>query len=203
SVEPDAARLALRAGLGARARIALVVGRLFPIKGIEPLLDAWELLKPELRDDWTLLFVGDGPLAERLDAASETRRPGEILRLPAVEPAELVDFYAAADLLVLPSLGDVWGIAVNEAMACGLPVVCSPLAGAAADLVIPGETGWLGDPRRIEALAASLREALTCGTRRRLGERARAQVARYRPEDLAEGFRAALRAAALRAGSAG
>ncbi len=201
AIEPNAAHLALRPALGARARIALVVGRLFPVKGIEPLLDAWELLAPELRDDWTLLLVGDGPLAETLDAASQRRRPGEIVRVPAVQPAEVVDFYAAADLLVFPSLGDVWGIAVNEAMACGLPVVCSPLAGAAADLLIPGETGWLGDPREPQALAKSLREALTCGTRRKLGERARAQVARHRPEDLAEGFRAALRAAVLKAGA--
>jgi glycosyltransferase involved in cell wall biosynthesis len=124
------------------------------------------------------------------------------VRVPAVQPSELVDFYAAADLLVFPSLGDVWGIAVNEAMACGLPVLCSPLAGAAADLLIPGETGWLGDPRDPHALAASLREALTCGSRRKLGDRARAHVARYQPEALAEGFRAALRAAAQRAGPA-
>lgn len=203
SIEPDAVRLALQPALGLRGRVALVVGRLFPIKGTEELLEAWELLTPALRDDWTLLFVGDGPLAGRVDAARATRRPGEIVRVTAVQPNDLVEFYSAADLLVFPSLGDVWGIAVNEAMACGLPVVCSPLAGAAADLLTPGETGWLGDPRQPGALASSLREALTCGSRRRLGEQARKRVAEHRPEDLAEGFRAALRAAVLRAGKSG
>ena len=166
----------------------------FPIKGVAPLLEAWDLLSPELRRDWTLLFVGDGPLEAEVAAARANHAPGEILRLPAVQPEELVELYAAADLLVLPSLGDVWGLVVNEAMACGLPVLCSPLAGAAADLVTPGETGWIADPRDVYALAAGLREALTCGTRRRLGAAARRRVEAFHPEAQAEGFRAALRA---------
>lgn len=185
----------LRAGLGARARIALVAGRLFPVKGVLELLAAWNLLPPKLRADWTLLFVGDGPLGQRVVQAARTRPSGEIVRLPAVQPAELVEFYAAADLLVFPSLGDVWGLAVNEAMACGLPVVCSTRAGCAEDLIAPGETGWLADPTDLRAFALALRQALTCGERETLGRRARDRAAPFTPAAMAEGFRRAIRAA--------
>ena len=185
----------LRAGLGARGRIALVAGRLFPVKGTAEVLAAWDRLPPELRENWTLLFVGDGPLADRVARAARSHPPGEIIRLPAVQPADLVEFYAAADLLVFPSLGDVWGLAVNEAMACGRPVVCSTRAGCAEDLVVPGETGWLADAADPDAFAATLREALTCPVREALGKNARDRVADFNPAAMAEGFRRAIRAA--------
>lgn len=188
----------LRAGLGARANIALVAGRLFPVKGTSELLAAWDLLPPGLRKEWTLLFVGDGPLGQRVLQAAHMHPSGEIVRLPAVQPAELVEFYAAADLLVFPSLGDVWGLAVNEAMACGLPVVCSTRAGCAEDLIVHGETGWLADPIYPRAFALTLREALRCGTREALGRRARTRAASFTPALMAEGFRRAIRAALRR-----
>jgi glycosyltransferase involved in cell wall biosynthesis len=193
ALDRDAVHRDLRAGLGCRARIALVVGRLFPIKGIEPLLDAWDRLPSQLRSDWTLLFLGSGPLAPRLERARDTHRPGEIVNVPAVQPGEVIDFYAAADLLVFPSLGDAWGFAVNEAMACGLPVLCSTRAGCAEDLVRPGENGWLGDPLDEDAFSSALLEALTSGRRQRLGERARETAERFTPEVMADGMRRALR----------
>ena len=195
TLDRDASLRDMRAGLGTRARIALVAGRLFPVKGTVEVLDAWDRLPPEVRANWTLLFVGDGPLAERVTRAARTRPPGEIIRLPAVQPSELVEFYAAADLLVFPSLGDVWGLAVNEAMACSRPVVCSTRAGCAEDLIVPGETGWLADAADPRAFAETLQEALACRVRETLGQRARDRVADFTPAAMAEGFRRAIRAA--------
>jgi glycosyltransferase involved in cell wall biosynthesis len=97
--------------------------------------------------------------------------------------------------MVFPSLGDVWGIAVNEAMTCGLPVLCSSLAGCAEDLITPGRDGWLADPRDTEAFSAALLEALTCGQRRRMGQCAREKAERFAPEAMAEGLRRAVRQA--------
>lgn len=192
-LDQEAVRRDLHAGLGCRARIALVVGRLLPVKGTKPLLDAWDRLPPSLRRDWTLLFVGEGREAKRVEVASATHLPGEVVHLREVEPEELVELYCAADLLVFPSLGDVWGVSVNEAMACGLPVLCSSRAGCAADLVEPGSTGWLADPADETAFRDALHEALTSGRRIRLGELARARVSRFTAEAMADGFRAALR----------
>jgi glycosyltransferase involved in cell wall biosynthesis len=193
ALDLEAVQRDLRAGLGCRARIALVVGRLVPSKGIAELLDAWDRLPSRLRSDWTLLFLGSGPLASRVEQARDTHRPGEIVRVPAVQPREVIDFYSAADLLLFPSLEDPWGLVVNEAMACGLPVLCSPRAGCAKDLIQPGENGWLADPLDEDAFSSALLEALTSGRRQRLGERARETVRSFTPEAMAEGMRSALR----------
>jgi glycosyltransferase involved in cell wall biosynthesis len=182
----------LRAALGARAKIALVSGRLFPVKGVLPLLDAWERVPPATRADWTLLFVGSGPLADAVARARARHAPGEILHVPSVQPDAMVEIYAAADLLVFPSLGDVWGLAVNEAMHCGLPVVCSTRAGCAADLVVAGENGWLADAADPVAFARALGAALASDRLAAMGAHARATVAPYTPESLAAHLRRAI-----------
>jgi len=197
ALDRDAVARDLRAGLGTRSRIALVVGRLFDVKGVRPLLEAWDHVPSSLRRDWTLLFVGSGPLAGEIARARDTHQRAEIVHVPAVQPADVVPFYAAADLLVFPSLGDVWGFAVNEAMACGLPVLCSTRAGCAADLIRPGDNGWLADPRNRAAFAAALGDAMSCGRRRALGAAARESVATFTPAATAAGVRRAVAQALL------
>ena len=85
-VEPEAVRRALAEGLGCRDRIALVAGRLVPVKGVAPLLAAWERLPEKIRDEWTLLFVGSGPLASMIEEASAAEPDGAIVHVPEVEP---------------------------------------------------------------------------------------------------------------------
>ena len=185
-------RLALRASTGARERIALVAGRLEESKGVLPLLEAWRALPERARGDWTLLFVGDGPLAGAIDAARDTCGAGAIARMPALRPDSLAAVYAASDLLVFASLGDPWGLVVNEAMACGLPVLCSRLAGCADDLIVPGETGWLCDPTHPAQLRDALELALADPSRERIAARARDTAKRFGPATLAGGLRRAI-----------
>jgi glycosyltransferase involved in cell wall biosynthesis len=179
-----------------REHVALVVGRLVHAKGIEPLFDSWDDLPPSVRGRWTLLFVGDGPLAPRVQSASRSRSTGEIFLIPAVQPEELAAYYAAADLLIFPSLGDPWGLVVNEALACGLPVLCSSRAGCATDLVLPGRNGWIVDPLETPKLTATLLEALDHPDLSRLGECARGTARRFSPERMADGIRRAVTHAA-------
>jgi glycosyltransferase involved in cell wall biosynthesis len=198
-IDVAAERLALRASLGARERIALVAGRLEESKGVLPLLDAWRTLPEAKRADWTLLFVGDGPLARAVDDARRACGAGAIAHMPALRPDALAAVYAASDLLVFASLGDPWGLVVNEAMACGLPVLCSRLAGCADDLIAPGETGWLCDPTDPARLRSEIARALADPARDRIAARARDTAKRFGPATLAGGLRRAiLRAAAPR-----
>ncbi len=192
----EALRAALCAGHGCRERIALVAGRLVPVKGIPQLLQAWDALAPDLRDTSTLLFVGDGPLAERLRREAGARARGEIVPLPAVQPEALARFYVASDLLLFPSLGDTWGLVVNEAMECGLPVLCSRLAGCADDLVREGWNGWLCDPSEPGPFAGALARALATPDLAALGRRARETARRFGPEAMAAGLRRAIAHAA-------
>jgi len=191
-VDPIAARISLRAGLRTRENVALVVGRLVAAKGVRPLLAGWEAVPAELRRSWTLLFVGDGPLAVEVAAAAERNAPGEILRIGSAPSAQLAPLYAGADLLVFPSLGDPWGLVVNEALACGLPVLCSSLAGCADDLIRDDENGWTCDPTDASSLVRALTRALTSGDREAFGDRGRDLAKRLSPEVMAAGLRRAI-----------
>jgi glycosyltransferase involved in cell wall biosynthesis len=194
-VDADEQLAELAEELEGRKRIALVAGRLIEAKGIAPLLAAWNRLPESLRSDWTLLFVGSGPLAAKVQSESAGRPPGEIAWIPSVQPDELIGFYAAARLLVFPTLSEPWGLVVNEAFACGRPVVCSIHAGCADDLMRPGENGWLTDPTDPKAFARILEEALTSPDLDRLGACARARVERFGPQVMADGMRRAVASA--------
>ena len=192
ALDPIAERLALRAGVRARERVALVAGRLEEVKGILPLLAAWRALPGPARAGWTLLFVGDGPLIEAVARAQREAAEGEIAHLPAQPPETLAGIYVAADLMVFPSLGDTWGLVVNEAMACGLPVLCSRHAGCADDLITNGETGWLFDPTDAEGFRDALAHALADPGRERIAARARGAAKRFGPATQAQGLRRAI-----------
>jgi glycosyltransferase involved in cell wall biosynthesis len=185
-------RRAVRERLGCREHVALVVGRLVPVKGIDPLLRAFERVPEEVRAAWSLLFVGSGPLRERLHESIVEREPGELLHVESVPPKEVVDYYAAADLLVFASLGDTWGLVVNEAFACGVPALCSKFAGCADDLVRHGENGFVFDPSDPRAFAQALQAALASDDLGTLGVAARATAEHFQPDAMALGIRRAV-----------
>ena len=89
---------------------------------------------------------------------------------------ELPACYAAADLLVLPSVSETWGLSVNEGMACGLPAIVSDAVGCAPDLIEPGVTGETYPCGDVAALAEAIvrfaprlgREATTAALQRKL-----------------------------------
>ncbi len=107
-------------------------------------------------------------------------------------------FYALADCFVLPSLWEEWGLVVNEAMACGLPVVVSETVGSAEDLVLPGDNGFHFDPTRPETLAEAL--ALLESDpelRTRMGARSQAMIAEWGCQRFASGALEAVRATSV------
>jgi glycosyltransferase involved in cell wall biosynthesis len=189
----DAERAAARerAGAAPDGFLALFAGRLVPEKGIAALLQAWrEAVVPP---GSALAFAGDGPVQV---AGAGVHRLGPIAR------ADLPSLYAAADVLVLPSLAtatfrEPWGLVCNEAMHQGTPVIASDAVGAAAGgLVVDGRTGLVVPAGDAGALAARI-SALAAGPglREPLGAAAREQVAAYTPARWAEGMSRALTAA--------
>jgi glycosyltransferase involved in cell wall biosynthesis len=124
------------------ARVIIYVGRLVRDKGLNYLVEAYRRLRG-LHDDICLVLAGDGPLREELEETCARDGTRGVYFAGNQSQSELVSYYAAADLFVLPTLRDVWGLTVNEAMACGLPVITTRASGCAPDLVIPGENGFI------------------------------------------------------------
>lgn len=160
----------------------LYCGQLIRRKGVDLLIDAFcESARLVSRIDLTL--VGDGPLREEL----ENRIPLGIrprVHFAGFHPvAKLPPFFAEADVFVLPSRHDGWGVVVNQAVAAGLPVICSDAVGAAADLAIENENGHLfpaGDVARLkDAMVSFAREPSRIG---RFGQRSREIAAEWTPK---------------------
>jgi glycosyltransferase involved in cell wall biosynthesis len=132
-------------------RFILYVGRLVERKGILDLLDAHAALPAEAP---RLVVVGDGPLRDEIVRYPRARAVG------FVAPQELPQYYGLADLVVVPSHDEPWGVAVNEALAAGAPVVVSDAVGAGPDLVQPGRNGLIYEAGDVGALTRALTAAL-------------------------------------------
>lgn len=104
-----------------------------------------------------LVFVGDGPMRRDVESRLLSLGIGQAVTLAGYVPyTQLAAYYGAADVFVHVPKREPWGISVSEAMACGLPVVASTAVGAAADLVVPGRTGYLVPPDDRSALTRAL-----------------------------------------------
>jgi glycosyltransferase involved in cell wall biosynthesis len=166
-------------GMTASRPVILFCGKLIARKRPLDLTAAIGLLPSEV----TVLFVGDGPMADDVRAALI---PGRGVVTGFVNQTDLPSYYHAADILVLPSDAETWGLVVNEAMACGTLPVVSDQVGCAPDLASGiGEIFRCGD---VPGLAASLRRAIARlddpGTR----DRVRQHAARFSLDRTAEGF---------------
>jgi glycosyltransferase involved in cell wall biosynthesis len=179
---------AFRERLALPARFFLFVGRLVPEKGVFDLLQAYSVLPPELRSEVGLVFVGDGPSRAQLERQAALG-PGAV-RFPGfLQREELAACYALAEVFVLPTHSDPWGLVVNEAMACSLPIICTSAAGCAADLITDRWNGRLTSAGDIPALASAMGElARDAEARREMGLRSQRRIQDYSPEACAAGM---------------
>ncbi len=180
----------VREAYGEGRKLACVFGRLVPLKGTSAILEHWRGLPSEVKAQWRLVFVGDGPLSPLI---SEQNDPG-IVHVGTVAPEQMAAWYKATDLHLFPTLGDVWGLVVNEAMQCGVPTLCSRHAGCSDDLVADGVDGFIYDPTS-EGATKQLERALTHPALIEMGRRAQQAVRPYTLDRLADAFRTAVRKA--------
>jgi glycosyltransferase involved in cell wall biosynthesis len=171
------------------ARFALCVGRLVRQKGVFDLLHAYAQLAPSLREELSLIFVGDGAARRELEQQAAEIDPGRIEFAGFLQREPLASYYALAESFVLPTHTDPWGLVVNEAMACSLPVICADAAGCGADLVKDGWNGLLFPARDVAALARALTAvAVDSDLRDVMGKRSKERILRNSPQACASGI---------------
>jgi glycosyltransferase involved in cell wall biosynthesis len=151
----------LRQRLELPQRYLLFVGRFVKAKGIFDLLTAYATLPEETRRDVGLVLAGDGEDAEEIRRRGAEIGCGTVVFSGFLQRDELPAVYALAEALVFPTHTDPWGLVVNEALACGLPVIASKVAGCVADLVREGENGFIVAPGDPKALARAMQEILS------------------------------------------
>ena len=163
-------------GISPKDRMALFVGRIEPLKGVDTLLRAMALVKKNCQRficPHYLVIIGGDPEGKPENQTGEMKRLqalcgelglGEmVLFLGKRDQNTLPYYYSAAEVVVMPSHYESFGMVALEAMACGTPVIASQVGGLAF-LVKDGETGFFVPAQDPEALAEKLR-LLVCRTR--------------------------------------
>ncbi len=155
--EALASRARVRAtwGVPDSGPVALYVGRLSPEKRVDDLVSAMTCVP-----DLTLVLVGTGPTEPRLRSMARVVGQSRVVFAGFRNQHELPSIYAAADLLVLPSRYEPWGLVCNEAMNFGLPIVVSTDVGCGPDLAVEDQTGTRYPTGDTHALAAAILHVL-------------------------------------------
>jgi len=143
-------------GIADEQTVFLFAGKLSPRKDPEILLSALIAAKNAILGSRAqLMFVGDGELAAPLHG--RVSRRSDVHFLGFQNQSVMPVIYRLGDVTILPSrYGETWGLAVNESMACGRPVIVSDRVGCAPDLVHDGQTGLVFE----HANEKSLRDAI-------------------------------------------
>lgn len=175
--------------LGLRPNNFVFVGRFIAFKNLPLLISAFsEALKQSRQSaDWGLVLLGEGPDYDSLsNQINALNLAAQVKLMPSRPWYQVPDILALSDVLVLPSLSEPWGLVVNEAMACGMPVVVSDRCGCAADLVQESKNGFVFDPRNqsqlIDLLLRFMHNELDQAA---MQEASRQIIAPYSPEAVA------------------
>jgi glycosyltransferase involved in cell wall biosynthesis len=179
-------------GLPSDLPVALAVLRFVERERPLDLLRAVELLQQRNLCVGTIL-VGDGPQRAEIVDFIRSRNLQWVV-LPGYQIlSNLPKFYAVADMFVHPAINECWGLSVNEAMACGLPVIASDRVGASYDLVRAGENGYTFPPRDVDAFVACLEPLLAdADLRERFGQRSREIISSWNYDRAVNGILEAL-----------
>lgn len=159
----------------ARTRVALFLSRIHPKKGLPTLIEAWRLVRPS---NWELHVAGPDESGHRADIERLVTRAGLAQTIKLIGPRDgeaKADAYRTADLFVLPSFSENFGIVIAEALAYGTPVLST--TGTPWASLLEKDCGWWVAPS-LEGIAEGLRQATACGDARRheMGLRGQALV---------------------------
>ncbi len=138
----------------------LYVGRYASEKGVDILAEAYRLYAKSVETPWPLDFAGAGPLDTALFPTEEIAEGRGLMRnLGFQQPTSLPSLYASHTAFILPSLSESWGVALAEAAARGLPLICTDACGGRAELVRtsgPDANGFVARAGSVQSLAVAM-----------------------------------------------
>jgi glycosyltransferase involved in cell wall biosynthesis len=190
----NAERLELRraSGIMDTAPVVLFASKFSARKNPDVLLRGAAILAREGLE-FHVLFVGAGELEEELKSLSCSLGLKNVIFRGFVNQADLPRIYGAADIFVLPSQNEPWGLVVNEVMCAGRPIVVSAAVGCAEDLVRHGVNGLVLDDPSPEALANALRPLIKdAETRSAMGAESERIIRGWDFESCRKGIRQAI-----------
>jgi glycosyltransferase involved in cell wall biosynthesis len=141
--------------------VIMYSGRLIYKKGVQDLLAAVKKLEDK-EYNIVVLIVGGGDFKEELERKSQLLKLN-IIFTGHIDPEELYKYYYTSDIFILPTHDDPWGLVVNEAMACGLPIIITKNAGSSIDLV--ENNGYVVSAHNVQSIASNIEELLDSKTR--------------------------------------
>ena len=167
--------------------VFLFVGSIVHRKGVQCLLEACQQLKASGIHDFTVLFVGDGAQRSEFETLShELKLQDCVIWVGSVNYADISTFFHHADVFVLPTFEDTWGLVVLEAMLLGKPILCSKGAGA-SELVLEGENGYCFAPDHPAELALAMQKIIERPDLiQSMGFRSQEIMSQYSPQAAAE-----------------
>lgn len=176
-------RMKLRAEIGLFSTTFLYVGRILKIKGLTHLFDAFKELQRISDTEVSLLLVGDGADTEFYKKKSKSENLRNVIFTGFIQKKDLPKMYSVADVFVFPSLGDPYGIVLDEAMACSLPIITTESIGELHKRLIDGKNCFIVPPENSYALAEAMLKLLNNSElRRKMGSVSRSYVEGHSPE---------------------
>jgi glycosyltransferase involved in cell wall biosynthesis len=138
-------------------KIILFSGQLIERKGIFELLSGFADYSHS-DPDISLLILGKGPAKEALKKMIRDRDVANVFFGDFVQYEDIYKYYALSDLFILPSREEVWGLVINEAASCGLPIITTSVTGASIDLVEEGKNGFIIKPNCPKCITSAIRK---------------------------------------------
>lgn len=136
----------------------LYVGQLLERKGLKTTIEAFSKLK---KDNWVLNIVGTGLEEEKLKKLTKNLNlEKQINFLGYKQKDEIIKYYSEADIFLMPSYLEVWGLVLNEALASGLFCLASKYAGSTFDLIEDEKNGFIIDPLNIDDMIYNINKTL-------------------------------------------
>ena len=197
----DTKRFSMAGALGRSHRTAMVrslgLNPQIPLVLFAAKLQPWKrpldvvMAMDQLAFPANLIMIGDGPL--RLDIENLARGRPWMRALGFINQTEIAEWYGAADLFILPSSHEPWGVAINEAMAAGSVPIVSDTVGCANDLVTR-DVGWVYPTGNVGALAGAITEGCQEGALNERRSAAQRRSAEYGIASTARGIETAVAA---------